>query len=85
MPFRSNIHCNLIWNCCELIIKHLSLNLFPRYINSCDSLAIVSWYIRLSLKLWIFPYLSTQGFVLVTQKNRLNETVLLSTHNICFG
>ena len=24
-------------------------------------------------------------YVLCAQKNRLNETVLLSTHNICFG
>ena len=24
-------------------------------------------------------------FVLGVQKNRLNETVLMSTHNICFG
>ena len=24
-------------------------------------------------------------YVLGAQKNRLNETILLSTHNICFG
>ena len=33
----------------------------------------------------IFSYLSVQTFVLDAQKNRLIETVLLSTHNICFG
>ena len=30
-------------------------------------------------------YLSVLTFVLGAQKNRLSETVLLSTHNICFG
>ena len=30
-----------------------------------------------------FPYFSTKIYVVGTQKNRLNETVLLSTQNIC--
>ena len=30
-----------------------------------------------------FFYLSTKTFVVGTQKNRLNEAVLLSTQNIC--
>ena len=30
-------------------------------------------------------YPSAETFVLGPQKNRLDETVLLSTHNICFG
>ena len=30
-------------------------------------------------------YLLVLTFVLGAQKNRLSETVLLSTHNICFG
>ena len=30
-------------------------------------------------------YLSVLTYVLGAQKNRLIETVLLSTHNICFG
>ena len=30
-----------------------------------------------------FSYFSTKTFVVGTQKNRLNETVLLSTQNIC--
>ena len=36
-------------------------------------------------KLLIFSYPSVETFVLGIQKNRLNETVLLSTQNICFG
>ena len=31
-----------------------------------------------------FSYSSTKTYVMGTQKNRLNETVLLSTHNIMF-
>ena len=31
----------------------------------------------------IFFYFSTKTYVVGTQKNRLNETVLLSTQNIC--
>ena len=30
------------------------------------------------------PYLSIKVYVVGAQKNRLSETVLLSTHNICF-
>ena len=33
----------------------------------------------------IFSYPSVLKYVLGAQKNRLIETVLLSTHNICFG
>ena len=33
----------------------------------------------------IFSYTSVLSYVLGAQKNRLIETVLLSTHNICFG
>ena len=40
---------------------------------------------NLSVKLWIFSYWAVSTFVLGAQKNRLNETVLLSTHNIYFG
>ena len=39
----------------------------------------------LSSKLLIFSYSSVLTYVLGAQKNRLNETVLMSTHNICFG
>ena len=39
----------------------------------------------LSLKLSLFSYLSVKTCVPGAQKNRLIETVLLSTHNICFG
>ena len=36
-------------------------------------------------KIEIFSYPSVLTYVLGAQKNRLIETVLLSTHNICFG
>ena len=36
-------------------------------------------------KLQIFSYPSVLTYVLDAQKNSLIETVLLSTHNICFG
>ena len=38
-----------------------------------------------SLELWFFSYPSVKACLLGAQKNRLIETVLLSTHNICFG
>ena len=37
------------------------------------------------VKLRLFSYRSVETCVLGAQKNRLIETVLLSTHNICFG
>ena len=39
----------------------------------------------LSVNLLIFSYPSVLSYVLGAQKNRLIETVLLSTHSICFG
>ena len=39
----------------------------------------------MSTKFQIFSYLLVKTCVLGAQKNRLIETVLLSTHNICFG
>ena len=39
----------------------------------------------MSVKLKLFSYQSIKTCVLGAQKNRLIETVLLSTHNICFG
>ena len=38
-----------------------------------------------SVKLSIYSYPYVLAYVLGAQKNRLSETVLLSTHNICFG
>ena len=38
-----------------------------------------------SVKLYIFSYPSVLTYVFGAQKNRLFETVLLSTHNIGFG
>ena len=32
-----------------------------------------------------FCYFSTKTYVVGTQKNRLNETILLSTQNICYN
>ena len=40
---------------------------------------------KIQLKMSIFSYPSVLTHVLGAQKNRLIETVLLSTHNICFG
>ena len=40
---------------------------------------------KIGIKLKIFSSASILTFVLDAQKNRLIETVLLSTHNICFG
>ena len=37
------------------------------------------------MKLKIFSYPSVLTFLLGAQKNRLIETVLMSTHIICFG
>ena len=37
------------------------------------------------MKMLIFSYPSVLTYVLGAQKNHLIETVLLSTHNICFG
>ena len=39
----------------------------------------------LECKIVNISYPTGLTFVLGAQKNRLNETVLLSTHNICFG
>ena len=39
----------------------------------------------LNVKLYIFSYPSVITYVLGAQKNHLNEMVLLSTYNICFG
>ena len=40
---------------------------------------------NVSVKVRLFSYPSVLSCDLGAQKNRLNETVLLSTHNICFG
>ena len=39
----------------------------------------------MSVKSSIFSYPAVLKDVLGAQKNHLNEMVLLSTHNICFG
>ena len=40
---------------------------------------------KFNINLQIFSYPSVSTCVLGAQKNSLSETVLLSTHNICFG
>ena len=40
---------------------------------------------KMSVKLLIFSYPSVLTYVLGAKKNHLIETVLLSTHNMCFG
>ena len=42
-------------------------------------------FVHLKLHLHVLPYQSVKTCVLGAQKNRLIETVLLSTHNTCFG
>ena len=51
---------------------------------------LMSWLISSGLQIRMhnenyFPYFSTKTYVVGTQKNRLNETVLLSTQNICLN
>ena len=41
--------------------------------------------INFSVKMLIFSYPSIFTYILGAQKNHLIDTVLLSTHNICFG
>ena len=40
---------------------------------------------KMSIKYWICSHQSVKSFVLGAQKTRLIETLLLSTHNICFS
>ena len=50
----------------------------PSYLSETDIRPLVEF---VSEKL--FSYFSTNTYVMGTQKNCLNETVLLSTQNIC--
>ena len=52
------------------------------YIFSCNGPDMQFFF---CVKLLLFSYLSLLICVLGAQKNRLIETVLLRTHNICFG
>ena len=38
-----------------------------------------------SVKLYFFSYPSVLTYIVAAQKNRLNETVLLRTHSVCFA
>ena len=48
-------------------------------------LFLVDKEIFVCVKLLIFSFPTVLTYILGAQKNRLIETVLLSTHNICFG
>ena len=52
---------------------------FSLFVSIAEDLAKFLW-----VKLRIFSYPSVLTYVLGAQKNHLNETVLLSTHNIYF-
>ena len=41
-------------------------------------------FLSIKLRIFAYKYVLTFGF-LGAQKSHLNETVLLSTHNVCFG
>ena len=43
------------------------------------------WLALTIVKLWLFSYPSVLTYVLGARKNHWIETVLLSTHNLCFG
>ena len=57
--------------------------------NSVEICIYNKWYFtiinRSGFQLKVFSYSSTKIYVVGTQKNRLNETVLLSTLNICLN
>ena len=56
-------------------LLHQLLHQLPNY-RTPDKTAKIEKY---------FVYFSTKTYVVGTQKNRLNETVLLSTQNTCFN
>ena len=55
-----------------------------RRINT-DSLIGSGRFNILQVKLPLFSNATTETYFVGARKNRLIETVLLSTHNICFG
>ena len=60
---------------------------FPKPISEFQMSTILDKQNKISVKLSIssYPLSKFVAYVLEVQKNRLNETVLSSTHNICFG
>ena len=60
----------MVWNLVSLVAFYYTIRLDKQ---------------KLSIQLLIFPYLQVVTYVLGAQNNRLIETVLFSTHNICFG
>ena len=66
------------WNNCS-ISRWYSEELSRILVMNCTCLLI-----RVGNK-WKLSYVTTKTYVVGTQKNRLNETILLSTHNTCFN
>ena len=56
-----------------------------KFLDKCRFLVAQVKIKFLSVKLLTFSYPSVITYVLGAQKTRLIETVLLSTHNKCFG
>ena len=54
-------------------------------VTQCNTTSDLDNQIFFCVKLYIFSYPSILTYVLGAQKNRLTETVLLSTLNICFA
>ena len=66
--------------------SHLLANTFRYDYDKLSHLRIDPYkQISFSIKLRVFPYPQVQICVSGAQKNRLIETVLLSTSNTCFG
>ena len=69
-------------------LLHMSLHfkwcikLFIALFTLCQVTEVNIMLLRVLTKK-LFSYFSTKPYVVGTQKNRLNEAVLLSTHNIC--
>ena len=66
---------------CHLTIRLEEIKAFR---NTISAKQFGSWTQFLSVKMYIFSCPSVSIYVLGAQKNRLVETVLLSTHNVCF-
>ena len=88
--------CHFFLNCFDKYYIKRTITLYlvetilsPRNTSPVDKKMIICIGLDkqkfLSIQLLIFSYTSLLTYVLGAQKNPLIETVLLSTHNICFG
>ena len=59
--------------------------MFSSYLSSVNLFSNEGKWIKKRILKLFFSNLSTKTYVVGTQKNRLNETVLLSTKNICLN